>query len=425
MDKGKLNKINVLIKTVKKIAFEIINFFYYIGSLHYIKKNKERVQKKIDNKEVLNVVFVVQYIPAWNKLEPIYSRMKKDERFNPTIVCVPLNIQRHKLKDSSGNDTYKYFSEHGYESINALREDGGWFDLKQLKPDYLFHSRPYNHFMPMGYTSTKIVKYALICNVLYGPNLSTHGQNVTLGKDYFKDCFCYFSFDETEELFYEKRYCLGIKMKIQKCLPYGAIGIEQILKDKREIEKGEFKKTVMWTPRWSTDPYIGGSTFFKYRKTIRKLIEDNPNIFFIFRPHPLMLDNFLKTGEMSAKEIEKLRDFCAKTKNLILDEEKQYAEQFYASDILITDGSGMIPEYFALNKPIMLCSEVKNYVQWSKQMISSCYQIKDDTQLESTFYSLIEGNDSMRDEREKVFNKLFHNALKNSENIIEFLAKRR
>ena len=69
--------------------------------------------------------------------------MLKDQRFNPIIVCVPLNIQNHILLDDNGNDTYKYFIERGYKAIDALRDDGSWFDLKQLKPDYLFHSRPY------------------------------------------------------------------------------------------------------------------------------------------------------------------------------------------------------------------------------------------------------------------------------------------
>ena len=62
---------------VEKVIYGTLNFLNYSCSLYYIHKNKKRVQKKICNKEVLNVVFIVQYIPGWNKLEPIYSKMKK------------------------------------------------------------------------------------------------------------------------------------------------------------------------------------------------------------------------------------------------------------------------------------------------------------------------------------------------------------
>ena len=205
MDKEKLKKNKVLYYpyiALKKVVSVSTNYIHYISSLYYISRNKIRVQKKINQKEVLNVVFVVQYIPSWNKLEPIYTKMKNEERFNPTIVCVPFNIQNHKLMDKNGNDTYEYFVKHGYEAINALKDEGSWYDLKQLNPDYVFHSRPYNYVMPKVYTSGKIVKYALICNVLYGPNLTVNGQDVSLNMNYYRDCYCYFAFDNTEKKFY-------------------------------------------------------------------------------------------------------------------------------------------------------------------------------------------------------------------------------
>ena len=108
MNKEDLKKIKVLYypyKAVKKLILGIKYSVQYTISLFFISKNKKRVDKKIENNEVLNVVFVVQYIPGWNKLEPIYSKMQKDQRFNPIIVCVPLNIQNHILLDDNGNDT--------------------------------------------------------------------------------------------------------------------------------------------------------------------------------------------------------------------------------------------------------------------------------------------------------------------------------
>ena len=224
MNKEKLKKIKVLYfpyKAIKNIVFGTVYYTHYISSLLHIKKNKKRVQEKIESKEVLKVIFIVQYIPGWNKLEPIYTKMKKDDRFNPIILCVPLNIQNNKMMDDKGNDTYRYLVERGYEAIDALLEDGNWYDLKKIQPDYVFHSRPYNYFMPTVYTSNTIVKYALICNVLYGACLTKNGLDVTLNKNYFRDVYMYFAFDKSEVDYFQYRYRLGTKLKIQRSLPCG------------------------------------------------------------------------------------------------------------------------------------------------------------------------------------------------------------
>ena len=121
----------------------------------------------------------------------------------------------------------------------------------------------------------------MICNVLYGVNITVNEQDVVINKDYFRDVYCYFSFDKSEKEFYEKRLSLGFKLGVQCCFPYGAIGIEQMLQEKSKKAKSRFKKIVLWTPRWSTDPYIGGSNFFNYKDIMTRLVKQNKNILFI------------------------------------------------------------------------------------------------------------------------------------------------
>lgn len=426
MDKEKLKKIKVLYypyKFGKRCINYTLNQIHYVHSLKYISQNKERVQKKIDNGSVLNVIFVVQYIPGWNKLEPIYTKMLQDSRFNPTIVCVPLNIQNHKLMDGNGNDTFAYFKEHGYEAIDALQTDGSWYDLEKLEPDYLFHSRPYNHFMPEPYTSGEIVKYALICNVIYGTCMTRNGLDVTLNKNYFRDTYTYFAFDRSEVLFYDKRYKLGVKKGIQKCVPFGAIGLEQMLGVKKEKKESQFRKTVLWTPRWSTDPYVGGSNFFNYKDVLMKYAKENQDILFVFRPHPLMFGNFLKTGEMTEAEVISFKRDCEKEKNIVLDESKEYADKFWDSDVLITDASGIVPEYFITEKPIIYCntSALFEYVQYAKDMINSCYEINNEKELEKSFYDLINNEDRRLDLRLTCINQYFYEVKNSSSNVLNTL----
>lgn len=411
-------------KVVKKIFNKMRDDFHYINSLYYIKKNKQRVKKKISDKEIINVLFIIQYIPGWNKLEPIYSRMRRDARFNPTIVCVPLNIQNHRLMDNNGNDTYRYFIEHGYDVIDAYQA-GKWLDLEELKPDYLFHSRPYNFFMPDAYTSSKIVKYALICNLLYGLPISKNEEKVCLNTDYYSDVYLYFSADISDKSFYEKRFKIGSKLHIQKCLPFGAIGLEQILNVKKNKEGNGFKKTVIWTPRWSTDVYIGGSNFFNYKETIVGLARKYVDVLFIFRPHPLMFNNFIKTGEMTEDEVLQFKSYCQSEKNIVLDESKEYSETFWKSDFLITDLSSVFPEYFVTGKPVIYChSNAKfEYLGYASDMIKSCYEAYNSSDLKNYLDLLILDKDNKSDERERCINLYFKDVDKNSCNILEALQR--
>lgn len=421
MIKEKIKKVKVLYYPCKTLK-RIYNYVRYLNSLKYISKNYKRVKTKIEKEQPLNVIFVIQYIPGWNKLKPVYEKMLIDNRFNPVIVCVPLNIQNNKLMDNNGNDTYQYFINHGYKAINALSDDN-WLDLKKLKPDYLFHSRPYNHFMPKVYGSKSIVKYALICNVMYGANFSLNEQDVTLNKDYYENVFLYYSFDKGESKFYSKRYSVGIKKNIQKVFPYGAIGLEQILNSKFDYQDSNFDKTILWTPRWSTDLYIGGSNFFNYKDIIFKLAKDYPKVKFVLRPHPLMFGNFIKTGQLSVEEVDEFKKYIKEENNLELDESKEYSDIFWKSDFIIADLSGIVPEYFVTGKPIIYCHSCAtfNYVDYSKAIIASSYSVYNSTELVDTVIKLINNQDEKKQERKKCFDEYFDDVKNNSANIIESL----
>ena len=50
-------------KLKKKIYYGVPQYIHYVYSLHYMKRNRKIINKKISNREILNVVFIIQYIP--------------------------------------------------------------------------------------------------------------------------------------------------------------------------------------------------------------------------------------------------------------------------------------------------------------------------------------------------------------------------
>lgn len=407
----------------KKIARKIRNRFKDFASLYAIYTTRRRVvnrHKDIDRP--IKVLFIAQYIQGWNKLAPLYNKMLTDKLFEPVIICVPTGIKNSELinADSLENDTYDYFISKGYNAINALIGRNQWLDLKELEPDYIFHSRPYNQFMPKEYSSKKIRKYALMCNVLYAANTTKNCQEVTINRNYFSDVFCFFAFDKLEVNYYNEKFRVGCKLGIQHCYPYGAIALEEIMSFKNYEKLSKTTKRVMWTPRWSTDPKIGGSNFFKYRNVILRLVKQNPNVTFIIRPHPLMFNNFIDTGEMTEKEVGEFRRFCYDTKNIILDESKDYTKTFWESDFLIADPSGIVAEYYVTNHPIIYChAEIDfDYMDYAHQMFAYSYEINNEDELIHTFNLLCNNMDLKKEERLNNIKDLFGDVELLSDNIL-------
>lgn len=57
----------------------------------------------------------------------------------------------------------------------------------------------------------------------------------------------------------------------------------------------------------------------------------------MIRPHPLMIDTFIKNGDMSAEEGQDYKDKIDTIDNIKLDTEKEYVATFWGSDVLFID----------------------------------------------------------------------------------------
>lgn len=391
-----MNKIIIFIRT---ILFNLVFPIRYRFSLYYIKKVRNKMSLMFNSDNRINVVFLIQFLESWNKLSYLYSRMKEDKRFNPLIVCIPYDHTKFDNINYLDNDVYHYFINNGYDAINGIDKNNKWIDIKELCPAYVFCSRPYNYLMPKEYSSNKLSKYTLIANILYGESFSINIANVVLNRVYYKDVFCYFSLDDSEKKMYEKKFNLGIKKGIQKCEALGRTGLEMIINNKKEKES--CRRKVIWNPRWSTHKEVGGSNFFKYKDVMLNLANSFKDVDFIFRPHPVMFNNFIQTGLMSYKEVEEYKDRCKKLPNVILDESIDYVNTFWESDLLISDFSSIVLEYYVTEKPIIYCRpEIKiDYFELGKKIYNSLYIVENEKELIQQFTNWYEYLDENRKQR--------------------------
>lgn len=391
-------------------------------------------EKKIERAEkTINVGFLCQYIPAWNKIKPVYELMKNDPRFQTFLICIPSNIENNHLEglDNGKNDTLDYFLENGYtEAIDALDENNQWLDLKALNLSYIFYPRPYNNYMPLPYISSEVSKYCKICIILYGINTTKEITSTTLNRDFFRNVFYYFAETEYSVKKNKGNFPLQHFFGLQKTVCFGMPTLQAVMNDNSsdskawDFSKNEFR--VMWTPRWTTDLNKGGTNFFLYYKSLTHFAEKNSDMDFLFRPHPLAFKNFIKNGDMTEDELERFKSQCESLSNVSLDKEKEYVKAFWGSSVLISDISAMLPEYFVTGKPLIFCASnmILELDDNIKIMMEGCYIVYNEEELFSILLDLKNGQDPLCQKRKELIKTLFGESCRNSkEKIVEELAK--
>lgn len=395
---------------MKRLIERIINKLKRIYQEGVAIRQLKKIASGRIKKQSKKVVFMVHYVPSWIRQKLVYEALCASDKAEAFIVCVPSNIEE---TDPKKNDIYNYFIENGYDAINAINEDGSLFDIKTLEPDFVFQSRPYNEKMPKEYQSSEIASFTKLCNISYATCLGSNGIYTVMHPDYFRDLSIYFTELPSAKRTFEKIYRRGVKAGVQKAELAGAANLEWIhsmsknAKDYYPALKAKYR--YMWTPRWSYDPILGGSNFFEYKDFLLDYMDNNNDASLLIRPHPLMFSHFIEKGYMTPQEEAEFRTKCAETKNIALDEMKEYYDNFCTSDILITDVSAIILDYFITGKPIIYCKP-DIYIDFIEEMvdiITGCYIANNQEEINQYMKMLESGEDPLKEKRFQLIEKYF------------------
>lgn len=409
---------------MKYFLYKLRGLYLNIQSFVRLIKNKN-ISK---NNGIINVVYFVQYIPAWNKIESLYIAMKEDSRFNVYLVCIPSELGKQCLHDD--NDVYYYFVSKGYNVINALNYDDTWYDVRQLNPDFVFHLRPYDQYLPDPYKSGQLSKYTCVCCVLYAASLTKNGGRVTLNKEFFKNVSIYFADCEELRIYNQNRFPLSHKVGIRKSIFLGNLSLLNFI-NRNKIHTSPWDKLsnkvfkIVWTPRWTSDIELGGTNFFKYANKLLEYAYANLKFGFVFRPHPMALDNFVKNGEMTMEERKKFENSIVASENVILDKNPEYFGTFFDSDILISDFSSVMYDYLMTEKPIIFCNSSLDLElsDSGKMLLNACYIVSSWEELIQCMESILHGDDPLKEIRRLVKNRLLGSDIDNLSNkVLEVLS---
>lgn len=381
----------------------------------------------------VSVVFLLQMPELWGKQKSIYQEMIKHDNIKTYILAIPkYNIQKKK-PDITCNEAYAYAVGEALTEVIDANVDGNWFALETLSPDYVFYQRPYEEYLPEVYRSYNVIKYAKTCYVPYAFFLATaEDMNMEYNRGFARNIYFNYVYSVEIKKLVQKRFFLSSALGLRKIEYLGIPMLESICKKKEENQGEAIWKNwgctenqlrVLWTPRWTTNSKLGGSHFFQYKDAFIEFAERERDFFVALRPHPLAFDNYINQKQMSEEEVARLKQTYENAENMAIDTNKNYDDTFWGCDVLVTDPSSMLMEYFVTGKPIVFCGTNLKLNSLHQEVIDVLYKADNWEELENILFELRRGNDVLKEERRKVIEKRFPDTQNVSKRITESIVE--
>lgn len=370
----------------------------------------KHVQKKPHN-GVIRVAFIAQMAEIWDKEEPVYEAMVNDDLFAVDMIVIPPYDQVKEAVDHSYDNNY--FLDRYPEAIRGYQNES-WINIKEKQYDYIFLQRPYDHYLPKGFRGSDLVAFSKVCFIPYGFNSADVFNGGNTNKEFFRNV--YMSFMESAYManLLKEQFKFKFEKNTHKVfnLGYPALSPYLSFPDIDKITR------VLWTPRWSFDAIIGGSNFFKFKETFIELATSNPQCTFVFRPHPLMFGELMRQGIMTQAEIDEYLVHL-NTIGILYDHDTTIYETFLKTDLLITDFSTIIIQFFLTKRPIIYCPSCIKLNDVLEKIQEGMYLADDAQTFLQTANDILHQNDYLQEKRLSIIsNKEFEGHREAVNNII-------
>lgn len=390
-----------------------------LGGRRITAKINQLIQKLSTNK--MRVGFICQG-GNLEKLEPVYESMSQRGGVECVILIVPPYENYDVGKPFNPNDPryikaqQEVFANYGDNKntiiVKVLFEEG-FLNVESLNLDYVFYKRPYEVFLPPNVRCQVVNQFSKTCYVPYAAIFAEPSVDFALNNiDFFNTLNFFFTdykdcADKASDV-----YKTEIENSDQKFLFLGSPEIDDIRKYFAPKVKNNLKKvrkSILWTPRWTYQPPLGGSHFMEYKDGFTSLRRKYPNLALNLRPHPLTFPEMIKDNRMTKRDVVIYKDELKRNNIYLdgaLDEYETLKSIFAKSDIMITDMSTIILLYFMTGNPIIYCPPDYDSYGNGKIIEPALYKANSWEDVEKYLAMLLSGEDPLRDERRQLIEEL-------------------
>ena len=367
------------------------------------KKRKQNWKEKSKSHNQIRVMMYCNLPSIWNSFNSLYRLLKSDSRFQVDIVVFPEMERGGRLKNY---DMIDFCNRRGFEYIEGYnKETGEYIDLTDKEYDYIFLNRPYQDLRPRQYSTSALRIQSKLCHITYATCIFKGSvQDTVCGFQHLK----YYDFVFAETTIHKKIY-LEYKKKYVDCstevCTVGSPKFEEVLKCDYS-KKSNDKFVILYTPRWNlTD---GTCSFLDLYEYFFDLVKDHNEIEYIFRPHPLMEEQFKKTIWKNGEWNKFVREFDG-YENASIDLSPDYLKTFKQADVLISDVSSMLAEFMLTKKPIIYMHKTDEiFNEFGLGLAEGYYHCNTAEEVQLVLSQLQNGKDTLKTIRDTIIDKYFY-----------------
>lgn len=353
----------------------------------------KRIAQKRSTGKTIKVGFIAQMPEVWDKLSRIYEAMCDDPDFEPWLLLVPqYDLTHGRLNMLYGEERAFFINRYKNGNFLEMVENNTVKSIKNCGFDYIFFQRCYDSYLPDALHTSKVVRYCKTCYVPYCYHASMDGKKY-YRTGFFGNLYLFFC-SNRDQVEWSKT------ASRRKAVYLGYPWLDKI-----DVFTGKINNRILWTPRWCDDPATGGTTFFEYKDRFFDLVKTN-DVKVTIRPHPLTFQNAVREGKMTDEEVTIYKDKLAQA-GIKLDQNALVEETFENTDVLITDFSSIIINYFLSGKPIIYCSDTEiGFSETYQSIIDSSYIARSWEEIETIVQNLLAGNDYLKEKRLNAIEKI-------------------
>ena len=422
------NEENNLIKNVKILQkdFSLAKYFPFCNTVELkTKLNYNNVLTKLKSKnEKIRLLFVCEENSKWS-YQNLYNLFKTDNRFEVLPVVLFPIITKNRVEFTQ-NANLKFFKELGVHAIDGYDyKNKRNIDIKTFMPDIVFYQQPWylygcNH-------PIEVSKYALTILVPYGyTTLNPKSWGSFLVKQVYSTLWKFFSESPYHNKFYAEAAGMGDK-GILKATGSLKFDYYRTSETNSSIWKGNGKR-IIWAPHHSiNNEGLKMSTFKWNYMFFLEYAKSHQDLSFIVKPHPALKSTCITSGFMNETEYDNYIRVWNSLPNALVYDKGNYFDIFKSSDMLITDCSSFLGEYFPSKHPILLLERTDraDFDKLGKILESGFYKATCTQEIESILEDVLYKNsDPLAKKRVKLISKYLYFGKKQTfETIYEFIIK--
>ena len=329
--------------------------------------------KKVTNTKK-KIVFISQMSNLWINVDDLYNQLSNDDQFETYVLMIPEFDYSKKEFDIQTMNTkiYDFHKNHNHQNTIKAFDQGKWFDLKNINPDYVFYERPYSSYLPMEYKISTVSKYTKTCYLPYGYEMMNYIFDTSLNVDFFRYLHIFFADSYVTESFNKKRAPLSHRLGLRKTILTGHPIFNAFNKAQSEDnlfwdnDDQHFK--IIWAPRWTIDTQLGGSNFLTYKDNIVDYVEKDKKFYMFYstEEHICVATADSPLGPFKQDEHKPIREEKSIDTSVFFDEDGKA----YLYFVRFNDGN------------VIWCAELKeNLKEIKEETLTQCFKAEEPWEL--------------------------------------------